>query len=55
MLPNGWFCLYLTQNWVKTTQHFLECILGLPNLINYCDIIQNVNKFVAIFVIVTIS
>jgi len=25
MKPNGWVCLYLTQNWVKTTQHFLEC------------------------------
>jgi len=22
---NIWVCLYLTQNWVKTTQHFLEC------------------------------
>jgi len=24
--PNGWVCPYFTQNWVKTTQHFLECI-----------------------------
>jgi len=24
-LPNGWVCPYFTQNWVKTTQHFLEC------------------------------
>jgi len=23
--PNGWVCPYLTQSWVKTTQHFLEC------------------------------
>jgi len=22
MKPNGWVCPYLTQNWVKTTQHF---------------------------------
>jgi len=22
--PNGWVCPYFTQNWVKTTQHFLE-------------------------------
>jgi len=21
----GWVCPYFTQNWVKTTQHFLEC------------------------------
>jgi len=23
-----WVCPYLTQNWVKTTQHFLECKKG---------------------------
>jgi len=23
--PIGWVCPYFTQNWVKTTQHFLEC------------------------------
>jgi len=23
--PAFWVCPYLTQNWVKTTQHFLEC------------------------------
>jgi len=22
--PNSWVCSYLTQHWVKTTQHFLE-------------------------------
>jgi len=27
-LPNGWVCPYLTQNWVKTTQHFLECMFN---------------------------
>jgi len=26
MEPNGWVCSYLTQNWVKTTQHFLEIL-----------------------------
>jgi len=25
MQPSGWVCPYLTQRWVKTTQHFLEC------------------------------
>jgi len=25
MYPSGWGCPYLTQSWVKTTQHFLEC------------------------------
>jgi len=23
--PKEWVCPYFTQNWVKTTQHFLEC------------------------------
>ncbi len=23
--PNGWVSPYLTQSWVETTQHFLEC------------------------------
>jgi len=23
--PMAGFCTYFTQNWVKTTQHFLEC------------------------------
>jgi len=27
--PAFWVCPYLTQNWVKTTQHFLECMLGI--------------------------
>jgi len=22
MLPNGWVCPYITQNWVETAQHF---------------------------------
>jgi len=25
-VPNIWVCPYLTQIWVKTTQHRLECI-----------------------------
>jgi len=25
--PNDWVCPYLTQSWVKTTQHFLKRIL----------------------------
>jgi len=29
--PNGWVCPYFTQNWVKTTQHFLECTILVIN------------------------
>jgi len=38
-LPNGWVCPYFTQNWVKTTQHFLECVL----LVFFLSLITNVN------------
>jgi len=37
--PNSWVCPYLTQNWVKTTQHFLECRVG------NCDIVLIQNRF----------
>jgi len=46
-LPNGWVCPHLTQLWVQTTQHFLECRVFLCS----CMCSELFVEFLFVFVI----
>jgi len=47
-----WVCPYLTQNWVETTQHFLECNVTHTSYLHHMDYLftKTVKVYVKLFV-----